>query len=456
MKNNVFGPRLSPMGDDFRTFLYYPLMNRMGTHFINRSERKKNGFKKTARFFVLILICIVLGVAPARGEEIGLAQALEIFYKKNYDLLIGKFDIEKAYADFVGAKLYPNPNLSVNHFGNEFSKGYPQLGDNTQSTVRLDQLIELGGRRQLRIDSTQETHVSAELAQKDKIRNLLSGFYSVWYNLLLDRLNVEFAKKELERIDKVLKVGEIRFKAGTLTLIDHAKLKLSRIDAQTALATFENQYRNHVEDFNFLLGAEKTVEPASRFEYPEQPKSFSEGELLGVAYQNRYDYLSLQRQLRASDLDVAFAKSYKIPDITVGAEYDQFGTKITPNFGAGISLRLPILNKNQGEIMKRMAGHGQIEIQIEKTRRQIVSDVRQAVNNYDSALKIENSYAERKKEMEDLLKNSQAAFALGGITVLDFIDAQRTYRDFSTKHNQARMQVLLSRELVRVATGEIK
>jgi hypothetical protein len=60
-----------------------------------------------------IFITFFSAAIPGEGEEISLEQALELFYKKNYDILINKYEIDKAYGDYVGAKLRPNPTFSL-------------------------------------------------------------------------------------------------------------------------------------------------------------------------------------------------------------------------------------------------------------------------------------------------------------------------------------------------------
>jgi len=82
--------------------------------------------------------------------------------------------------------------------------------------------------------------------------------------------------------------------------------------------------------------------------------------------------------------------------------------------------------------------------------------VRQGLISYRASLAILGSYKERKASMEDLLNKSEAAFSLGGITVLDLLDTRKTYRDFVTKYNQNLIQTLLNQELLKVFTGEVK
>ena len=175
-----------------------------------------------------------------------------------------------------------------------------------------------------------------------------------------------------------------------------------------------------------------------------------------MSLKNRYDLLALQKQSEAARYGISLAKASRIPDVTVGAEYDNFGTNNRARFGAAVSLPLPLFNRNQGGILRRNAEFSQIQEQVRKLERQIISDIRQALNNYDGSLKIFDSYKTRRQEMEGLLNKSEEAFSLGGITVLDLLDTRKTYRDFITKYNQTLIQALLNEELLKIYTGEIR
>ena len=402
---------------------------------------------------VLVLYVLSPPRASAADVEISLDKALELFYAHNYDILISRYDIDKASADLIGAKLLPNPVFSTNYIGNELNH-FPQAGDNTQLTIRLDQLIELGNKRELRTGAAQESLEAAGLTHRDAIRTLLVGFYTLFYNLKLDLLNVDLAKDELKQFDRILEIAEKRFSAGHLSLVDYTKISVGRIDLETNLASLETQLRNDTEQFSFLLGSDRHYLPllAIRETFAEQ----GEEGLIATAYANRFDFLSLQRQLKASEYNGSLAKAGRIPDVTVGAEYDSFGRQNRPTAGFGFSIPLPFFNRNQDDIRRRAAEHRQLELQIEKLRRQIVVDVRQSVNNFESSLKVLDAYKRRKGDMEELLSRSERAFSLGGITALDLLDTQKTHRDFMTKYNQALVQSNLNEALIKISCGEIK
>ena len=184
--------------------------------------------------------------------------------------------------------------------------------------------------------------------------------------------------------------------------------------------------------------------------------AFSEESLIEAGLRNRNDLLAVQKQSEVARHNMALARALRVPDISVGVEHDSFGTDSASRIGGGFSIGIPVFNRAQGEILKRNAEYKQVEKQVEKVRRLVVSDVRQGLITYQSSLKVFDAYKSRKTAMEDLLNKSETAFSLGGITALDLLNTRRTYRDFVTKYNQTLVQALLNQELIKVYTGEVR
>ncbi len=417
--------------------------------------RLKELLLRSVFFLAVFLALTVLSSfqALAADEEVSLSYALDLFYKNNYDVLISKYEIDKAYGDYVGSRLLPNPNLSFNYSFIGFD-GFPKATDNTQTVTRIDQLIEPGGKRELRSGASSEALEAIKLSQKDTVRTLLIGFYTLFFNINTDLLNTELARDELKRFDKTLMIGEKRFQAGFLSLVDYTKLKLARIDLENNLFSLEAQLRNDVEQFSMLLGKASPVKPALHI--IEGFNDQTEKDLLQQAYQYRFDLLSIERQLKASALNQQLARAQRIPDITFGAEFDTIGPKNDPGAGLGFSIPLPLFNRNQGEIAKKKAEYHQLEIQRDKVKRQILSDVRQSLNNFEASKKVFGAYGSRKKDMEKLMEESEKAFSLGGLTVLDLLDTEKAYRNFMSKYNQSLVQANLNGNLLKVYTGELR
>jgi cobalt-zinc-cadmium efflux system outer membrane protein len=409
---------------------------------------------RLAKFSRFVAVPLLAVTALAGTREITLDRALELFYRNNFDIIIHKYEVDKATAEVVGARLLSNPSVSFDYTDIQFGRGGIFIGDNTQWTVRLDQLIEIGGKRGLRKGVAASNLEASRFGHQDLIRNLLIGFYSLFNDLVLDDLNVSFVREEIENLDKVLAVSDRRYAAGFLTLIDHEKLKLSRLELENELTRLENQSANDLELFRVLLGSSEPLKP---FEPPLKPDfvDYDVEALIHTANQNRHDLLALEKQVGAAQYAVRLARAAAKPNLTVGVEYDSLGPGHDPAFGVGVGLDLPLFNRNQKDILLSKSQLGQLQAQLEKTRRQIDAEVRQGLNNYRSAFKVFDSYRSRERELKELLSKSRQAFSLGGITVLDLMDTEKTYRDFMLKYHQALVQCRLDQELLKVYTGGI-
>ena len=361
----------------------------------------------------LLLITVAVS-SLAYGAEITLEDALSLFYQNNYDIIVSKYEVDRAYADYVTAKLRPNPNLTVGYTNLAMSQWKTNRWDNTQLTVRIDQLIETAGKRTLRTGSAGEALEASKLIHRDVIRNLLIGFYTLYYNLALDVLNLNFARGEMTRFDKVLAVAERRYNAGFISLIDYTKLRMARIDLENNVTSLTTQLDNDVESFNFLLGGTKGQSPGAR-EVKEDFGQYRADDLIERAYASRFDYQAAQKQLKAAEYSLSLAKAYRIPDVSVGGEWDSTGNPATNGIGLGFSVPLPVFNRYQGEILKRTAELKQTEVQITRVKARIVTEINQALNTYNSGVTIFSSYRTRRAEMDRLLLNTEKAFSLGGI-----------------------------------------
>ena len=405
-------------------------------------------------FIIISALLLCINALPAYAEEeVTLAQALEYFYTNNYDILINKYEIDKASADLLGSKLLPNPTFSTNYTGLETSS--VSYGDNTQRIFRIDQLIELGGKRHFRIRAAEQTLEAARLSHEDTIRNILVGFYTFFYNLSLDMLNLKLAQEELKQFEKSLDVAEKRYTAGFLSYVDFTKLKVAKVASENNVLNAERQLKIDSEQFRILIGIDKPVWPAQG-QLQEIFPEYQEEEMIAKAYQSRQDLLSLQRQMKSAEYMISLAKARRIPDVTVGTEYENFGYPGKTGIGFGISLNIPIFNWNQSEVSRRHAEYRQVELQAAKTKRQVESDIHLAYSGFTTALKVYETYKNRKRDAEDLMEKSTKAFSLGGITVLDLLDTQKTYREFIGKYNQSAVQCNLNHELLKVYTGDFK
>ncbi|ADO46062.1 outer membrane efflux protein [Hydrogenobacter thermophilus TK-6] len=395
-----------------------------------------------------LMLLILLGFAFS--EEVRWVQALKLLREKSYDSKIYLYEVKKSEGAYIQSGLFQNPTLSVNYTGLNFGKNILYDTGNTLFSIRVDQPIELGNKRNYRKLSALHQLKATEYQREDVLRGLSLGLNDVYFQALSDKAYLEYLQQDLADFRKVLKIQESKQKLGFLSLIDLMKLQLYESDLENTLTRAKATYKKDLKELGFYLGGGE-YEPAK---VEENPKDVKLEELIEKAIQKRESIKALQEQIKSADYQIQLLKAYRIPDISVGVEYDAFGVKYKPGVGFGFSLNLPIFDIRQGDLLTALATKQQLLISLKKEEANIRKDISIAFENYQSSKRIYNSYLEKKSLMDDLLERTKKAYLLGGISTLDFLDTLRTYRAFMYAFLQARYQYLQSYYRLRILAEE--
>src|SRR5262249_1595890 len=119
-----------------------------------------------------------------------------------------------------------------------------------------------------------------------------------------------------------------------------------------------------------------------------------------------------------------------------------------------ISMPLPIFDRNQGEIARTRFAATQAELSAQATEDTVMTDVANAYEaaktNQDEVQLYTSGYLKRAQDSRDI---SQSAYKGGAATLLDFLDAERSYRATQLAYRQALAAYMVSLEQLRQAVG---
>jgi cobalt-zinc-cadmium efflux system outer membrane protein len=186
------------------------------------------------------------------------------------------------------------------------------------------------------------------------------------------------------------------------------------------------------------------------FEY--QPLPLSIDELKAKALQNRPDLRAAVQGVTASYSGYELAKANGKQDPTVSGNYSHTGGLSTFTFS--LSIPLPIFDRNQGEIARTRYVINQAQEQKTSTQGQALTDVRDAYEGVVANERILKVYlsgtleaATRSRDIDDY------AYHHGGEALLDFLDAERTYRATQLAYRQTLATYLQAVEQLKEAVG---
>ena len=366
---------------------------------------------------------------PANGGSVSLTvdEATALFLKQNLDLLMVQYGIESAKGLEVTARLFPNPILSVDATTST-TRSVNRAGS---LTARVDQLFELAGKRAYRQESARYATLSAEAAFADAMRTLGFSVREAFYKVLQTRRKLELARESSSFFNEVVNINTIRFKKGVIAEADLIKLRVQAVDFQNQVIIATQELFAAQNTLKALIGVRPNVELMLVGELAYKDATLLLEALKADALVTRPDLIVKERTLAQRGAEVKLAKAFRVPDVTIGLDKNIQGPEgpNSPNqIGGGVSVPLPLFNRNQGGILQAEAGVRAAEVDRNKTRLQVEIDVENAYRNFTQTQMLVQAY--RGGALEDARASreiAKKAYERGGTSILDVLDAFRTF-----------------------------
>lgn len=411
------------------------------------------------------------GAQTAVPARLTLDDALKIAAERNPRFAAARNAVEAAEADRLGASTRPNPALSVS------SEGYPigqpsrsSFWNGQQFTIRYDQEIETGGRRGLRSEATSFGVNRAQAVMRDQLRQLELEVRRAYFQVVLAAADRAVATDALAEIDRVISLNRARFTQGEISGGELRRLQVERLkfvddvfaaelasrNAKSALlALFNSTDLATPFDVAATLGPTSTesgpAATAAVSTTPTPPAADVTG-LRATALTNRPDLLAAKSEEARADTQTRLQRALRTPNVTAGGGYQRdFGTN---SVAFGVTVPLPIFNRNPGGIARAEAERRRAANEAAAVQVDVLLDVQQAVNavevNRERVGYIERDYLRNARESRDIVL---ASYRLGSADLINFLDAQRAFRDTLRTYNRALFDLRLSEFLLQAAVG---
>ncbi len=405
---------------------------------------------------LLGLAALAFGQTLQSPIRISLDQAVELALAHNHALLAARTTIAQSKDAEITANLRPNPTLGVDYIGlplrpSQFN--WDNISQTTEFDAGISYLFERGAKRQNRLRNAQDQTAVTTSTVADNERALTFNVASAFTNVLLAESTFDFAQQDLKSFQDTINISEAQYKAGAISEGDFLKIKLQLLQFQTDVTAAVLAKQQALVALRQLLGFESVpldYDVAGGLEYQKLP--YNVEDLQAMALKDRPD-------LRASEQGVVAAQSaYKLQraigkvDVTGTLNYTHISDQDTTSFF--VSLPLPIFNRNQGQIAQAKDAIVQAQESQHEASEQVMSDVQSAfesLHTNEQTLQIyQSGYLDESKESVDI---SEYAYKRGAASLLDFLDAERSYRDTQLAYRQQLASYMLALEQLREAVG---
>jgi cobalt-zinc-cadmium efflux system outer membrane protein len=378
--------------------------------------------------------------------QLALDQAIQILKAKSLDVLIAEAAVKSAEGDLGSAGAVPNPAITGGYGRVLPPYNASCLGCSAdQLTVGLsDQAAiedSLSGKRDLRQRVARAALQAAKLSRNDALRTISFQVKSAYAQVAQAQRAVTFARDVQATNLKTQQLFQVRLKSGAINEGDLARIETQKLESDQAVDAAQQTLRQARVALAFLLGVrgpmpEFTVDDkVLDYSVPPQLAGAQGDALLRSAFEHRPDLLALGYQRASAESAIALARRLRFPDITLSAQYTQTGTAADngaaiqpPTLSFQITAPIPIFYQQQGEIRKAEANYDTQSLQQTKTTAQVVSDVSTALAAFDTTRGlVERMERQLKPSAERAFSITRLQYDKGAATLMDFLDAQRTY-----------------------------
>jgi len=400
-------------------------------------------------------------ISPALGQATGptritIDEAIQMALQHNHNMLAARTTISQSEAEETTANLRPNPSLFADWEYlplNHSSQNSQYLHDSTEGDLGLSYLLERGKKRQHRLQAAKDITAQSRSLVADNERGLTFNVAALFVNAQLAESTIELAEKDLKSFQQTVDLSELRYNKGAISEDDYLKIKLQLLQFETDYHQAELAKVQALSDLRQLLGYESVsadYDVAGAFDYQPLKGNLEDFQL--KALQTRPDLRAAQQGVIAAKSQYELQRAIGKQDVTVQGNYSHVnGINAASFYG---SIPLPIFNRNQGEIARTRFAITQAQELEKATNGQALTDVRDAYEGLRVSDKIIQLYRSGYLDVAEKDRDiAEYAYKQGAVSLLDFLDAERSYRATQLAYRQSLASYLLALEQLKQAVG---
>jgi len=382
----------------------------------------------------------------------------------NSDLAAARLEVDRARGRLRQAGLVPNPSIDFEQTTGKFTGAEGER----EISVGFAFPVELGRKRQRRVDVARLGVEIAEADLRDRERRLVAEVRTAYLEALVALRELRITEEQ-HRVDiDTIRFVQIRVNEGDVPRLD---LNLVQADADRLAARkalLGGRLHAAVLRLKVLTGLPQSESPRLRdaLETAAPPEQLSVDEVLQLALRNRPDLRAARLREQAAEAGLRLAQAQAVADIvpftrfTVGRSvFDE--TPVGPLrdrdklFTFGVSIGLPVFNRNQGFRAEAAAAVTQARHSREFVERTIRAEVESAYGRYEAAraslILIERGVVDRTKQNVNTIR---AAYEIGAFSITDLLTEQRRLLDVQREMTETLAELFRAFSDLRSATGD--
>lgn len=412
---------------------------------------------RSVRLLLLGLLTAVCLATAARAQQQSFTweEIRDQFLARNPTLQAQALNIQAIRAGEITAGLRPNPQFQ---------------NDTSSATLGIYQEFEIGGKRPARLESARLATSISRTDFEDSRRTLVFELRQAFVAALLAKSDLDFAQSNLSNYQKVIDLNRLMLEQGAIARADFLKIDLQMLQFQTDLDDSALALKTAKATLRALVGVSNLPQEFDiKGDLQTVPVEKSLAQLQQAALANRPDLKSAETGRDKAFADLRLAKANQWPNPTIGTSLLHAGKEVggpswfqpfypkdsvSNAMGLGVSIPIPLFNRNQGEVARARAEQLRADFLVQAARNQVLRDVETAYASFESSRErvrlYEQTYLSHAKESLDI---EEFSFRKGAASILDFLDAERTYRATQLAYRQQLAAYMTNLAQLEAAVG---
>jgi cobalt-zinc-cadmium efflux system outer membrane protein len=390
--------------------------------------------------------------------SITLLQADSLLIARNLSMIVSRYEIDKAEARQVQAKLFSNPQLSTEwSLYNPGADRWLDVGSNGQKIIALQQVFRIAGQRKASIRLAEEQKRMSEWEYYELAQSLKYALHVSYYRYYFLHQAIVSVRSQLNLLKDLIEVYKAQYAKGNISLQELTRLNSTYFginnqvnETQTELVSLQETLQIILSDDRIILPAPDTLDRI----IPALP-SITLPELTSRALHNRPELKIIKSQEAQNELNYSLQRKEAFPNVTAGGVYDQAGSYVNNYTALSVGIALPLFNRNQGKIREARIGIQQSKVLRQSKQEEIMREVEAA---FHTVQLLQRQYASVGSDFEtelDLLSEGLVSnYSKNNISLLEFTDLFEAYNSNIIQFNQLKADLNKSYEELNYAIGE--
>jgi outer membrane protein, heavy metal efflux system len=410
----------------------------------------------------LFIGLLITGIAPVRAENLSIvhiqttpAALVRQALANNPELKFYAAEIAAAKGTLKTAGTIRNPELhtEAGYKNTRDNSGGPS-GEGATWSVAVNQTFEYPGRIALRKAIARGDIVLAELHLQQFRLTLAARVHTLAYSISIAQERSVAAREVADRFQALSDVLAQRPVAGVTPLLETRIVDANTLNFRRQQCEAELAAKTAAAELNQLCGRPATA--ALRVNAGElNLLQMSPQTLIAAARDNAFDIRIRLAELTQQGFKVALARNERFPAITLGPYYSQENaTDKEQRTGVGISLPLPLWDRNIGNIETSRAREKQAQASLLVTQREVERRAAQSAATFETKRKqIAEWQADTVARFREATELADRHYRLGAIALPVYVETQRQYLEIVGALQELKKDALQAAQELESLTG---